>query len=187
MTIQPITNDRNNPPTCPACDGPTALRRGSHGEFWGCKRYPTCKGAVDFGGDFDEAVRWSIKIGRRIIPYNPTAPIPTYADIKPDKPLTPAAKRFEEEIAKSRQNQQTPIVQRLGNGWDEELAKEEEITFVIQVNGKLRDRITVPASIEEKEAVELAMTRERVKPHLKDKKINNVIYVPGRLVNIVVG
>jgi len=45
----------------------------------------------------------------------------------------------------------------------------------------------VPASIEEKEAEELALARERVKPYLKGKKINNMIYVPRRLVNIVVG
>jgi len=71
--------------------------------------------------------------------------------------------------------------------WDKKLAKEEEFIFVIQVNGKLRDKVTVPVSIEEKEAVELALSRERVKAYLKDKKINNVIYVPGRLVNIVAG
>ena len=41
--------------------------------------------------------------------------------------------------------------------WDEELAKEEEITLVVQVNGKLRDRITVPASITEAEARKLAL------------------------------
>jgi leucyl-tRNA synthetase len=70
--------------------------------------------------------------------------------------------------------------------WDEALAKEEEITLVVQVNGKLRDRISVPASIGEAEAKQLANDSERVKPHLQGKQIVTVIYVPGRLVNIVV-
>ena len=71
--------------------------------------------------------------------------------------------------------------------WDEELAKEEEVTLVIQVNGKLRDKVTVPVSITESEARELALGRERVKAYVQGNKIAKVIYVPQRLVNIVVG
>ena len=70
--------------------------------------------------------------------------------------------------------------------WDENLVVEEMITLVIQVNGKLRDRVTAPASIGESEARELALTSERVRAHTDGKKIKDVIYVPGRLVNIVV-
>jgi leucyl-tRNA synthetase len=70
--------------------------------------------------------------------------------------------------------------------WDEELAKEDEITLVVQVNGKLRDRPTVPASISEDEAKKMALASDKVQPFTKDKTIVNVIYVPGKLVNIVV-
>jgi leucyl-tRNA synthetase len=70
--------------------------------------------------------------------------------------------------------------------YDEELAKEEEITLVIQVNGKLRDKVLVPASINEVEAKELALGRERVKAYIDGKKLSNVIYVPRRVVNIVI-
>ena len=70
--------------------------------------------------------------------------------------------------------------------YDKELAKEEEITLVIQVNGKLRDKVLVPASISEAEAKELALSRERVKAYIDDKKLTRVIYVPKRVVNIVV-
>ena len=70
--------------------------------------------------------------------------------------------------------------------WDEALTKDEEITLIVQVNGKLRDRIMASASITETEARELALQRERVKPYLADKQIANIIYVPGRLINIVV-
>ena len=70
--------------------------------------------------------------------------------------------------------------------YDEELVKEEEITLVIQVNGKLRDKVLVPASISEVEAKELALGRERVKAYIDGKKLTRVIYVPNRVVNIVV-
>jgi leucyl-tRNA synthetase len=70
--------------------------------------------------------------------------------------------------------------------YDHELAKEEEITLVIQVNGKLRDKLLVPATISEAEAKELALSRERVKAYIDGKKLTRVIYVPKRVVNIVV-
>ena len=70
--------------------------------------------------------------------------------------------------------------------WDAALAKEEEITLVVQVNGKLRDRISVPVSITEDEAKKLATESDKIKAHVQGKRVVNVIYVPGRLVNIVV-
>jgi leucyl-tRNA synthetase len=69
--------------------------------------------------------------------------------------------------------------------WDEELAAEEEFTLVIQVNGKLRDKVTVPVSITEEQARQLALSRERVQAQLNDREIKKLIYVPGRLVNVV--
>ena len=58
--------------------------------------------------------------------------------------------------------------------------------MLIQDNGKLRDLIIVPASITEAEARQLAVERQRVKAYLEGKKIINTIYVPRRLVNLVV-
>ena len=72
-------------------------------------------------------------------------------------------------------------------GYDESLIKTEEITLVIQVNGKLRDRIEAPADITEETAKELALSSEKVRPHVEGKEIRKAIYVPGRLVNVVVG
>jgi len=68
---------------------------------------------------------------------------------------------------------------------DEEAAVEEEITLVVQVNGKLRDRILVPVSIQADEAKEKALQSEAVQKLLAGKNPRQVIYVPGRLVNIV--
>jgi leucyl-tRNA synthetase len=70
--------------------------------------------------------------------------------------------------------------------WDEALAKDEEVTLVVQVNGKLRDRIAVSVSITEAEARQLALESPRVKAHLEGREIVKAIYVPGRLINLVV-
>jgi leucyl-tRNA synthetase len=58
---------------------------------------------------------------------------------------------------------------------------------IIQINGKLRDKLLVPASISEDEVKQLALKRERVKAYTKDKRISGVVYVPRRVVNIVLG
>ena len=57
---------------------------------------------------------------------------------------------------------------------------------MVQVNGKLRGRVIVPASTTEVEAKQIAAESTRVQPHLKGKEVVKEIYVPGRLVNFVV-
>jgi leucyl-tRNA synthetase len=69
--------------------------------------------------------------------------------------------------------------------WDEALAAEEVVTLVIQVNGKTRARIEALAAIGEETAKEAALANESVQRHVGDKEIRQVIYVPGRLVNVV--
>jgi leucyl-tRNA synthetase len=71
--------------------------------------------------------------------------------------------------------------------WDPGLTAEDMITLVVQVNGRLRDRMEVPASITEEEARKLVMTSPKVKAYTEDKTVKSLIYVPGRLVNVVVG
>ena len=70
--------------------------------------------------------------------------------------------------------------------WDESLIATEEITLVVQVNGKLRDRIGAPADITEDAARELALQSARVRPHVEGRELRKSVYVPGRLVNLVV-
>jgi leucyl-tRNA synthetase len=69
---------------------------------------------------------------------------------------------------------------------DEAAAKEDEITLIVQVNGKVRDRIQVSASIKEGESKNAALASEAVQKYLQGKEPRKVILVPGRLVNIVV-
>ncbi len=69
---------------------------------------------------------------------------------------------------------------------DEKATAAEEMTLVVQVNGKLRDRITVAVDISEEEAKQMALNSEIVKRNLAGKQPRQVIYVRGRLVNIVI-
>ncbi|MGQ9523597.1 MAG: leucine--tRNA ligase [Armatimonadota bacterium] len=71
--------------------------------------------------------------------------------------------------------------------FDPEAARAEEIEIVVQVNGKVRDRLTVPADTSEKDLEHLALASDRVKALLDGKQVRKVIVVPGRLVNVVIG
>ncbi|MFC1941078.1 leucine--tRNA ligase [Chloroflexota bacterium] len=99
--------------------------------------------------------------------------------------LAPTAPHLAEELWQQTGNEYS-IHNQSWPQWDEALAKEEEITLVIQVNGKLRDRITVPVSITEVEAKQKVLASQRVMAHLVGKQRINAIYVPGKLINIVV-
>lgn len=68
---------------------------------------------------------------------------------------------------------------------DEEAAKDEMITLIVQVNGKLRDRILVEPGISDEDAQRLALASDTVQQSLEGRPIRKVIVVPGRLVNIV--
>ncbi|HOZ38133.1 MAG TPA: leucine--tRNA ligase [Anaerolineaceae bacterium] len=68
---------------------------------------------------------------------------------------------------------------------DEEAAKDEMITLIVQVNGKLRDRILVEPGISDDDAKQLALASDGVQQSLEGRPIRKVIVVPGRLVNIV--
>jgi leucyl-tRNA synthetase len=70
--------------------------------------------------------------------------------------------------------------------WDEAVAAEEMITLVVQVNGKVRDRVEVPVGVDEAMARSLALVTDGAKRHTTGKQVVKVIVVPGRLVNIVV-
>ena len=70
--------------------------------------------------------------------------------------------------------------------YDEALTVEAVDEVVVQVNGRVRDRLMLPKGTSEDDARALALASERVQEHVGDKTPTRVIYVPGRLVNIVV-
>ena len=100
--------------------------------------------------------------------------------------LAPIAPHISEEMWE-RTGHEYSIHQQLFPQWDDSLAADETITLVVQVNGKVRDRIEAPADIDEPTARELALASEKVQPYTAGKVVNKAIYVPGRLVNVVVG
>ena len=70
--------------------------------------------------------------------------------------------------------------------YDPALAKEEQIEIAIQVNGKVRSRITIPADATEDQVRELALAEEKIKSAIAGKEIIKMLVVSGRLVNVVV-
>jgi leucyl-tRNA synthetase len=70
--------------------------------------------------------------------------------------------------------------------FDEELAKDDFVELVIQVNGKVRDRVTLPADASEESAKESARRTEKIAAALEGVQVVREIYVPGRLMNFVV-
>ena len=71
--------------------------------------------------------------------------------------------------------------------WDPELAREETATLVIQVNGKVRDRVEVSADITSEQATELALSSDKIQSWIDGQEVERVISRPPSLVNVVVG
>ncbi|MGI8927103.1 MAG: leucine--tRNA ligase [Tepidiformaceae bacterium] len=69
--------------------------------------------------------------------------------------------------------------------FDPELARDDEIEVVVQVNGRVRDRLVLPPGAGEEEARAAAMASARIREWLDGKEPRRVIYVPGKLLNIV--
>jgi len=68
---------------------------------------------------------------------------------------------------------------------DEDLLEEDIINIAIQVNGKLRSEIKVDSNSKEEDIKDMALNEEKILKHIQDQKVRKVIYVSGRLVNIV--
>jgi leucyl-tRNA synthetase len=97
--------------------------------------------------------------------------------------LNPACPHITEELW-SMLGHQEPLCFTKWPEANAELAKADELTLVVQVDGKLRARLTVPADIAEADALSQAQANPEVLPWLTGRKIAKAIYVPGRLVNI---
>jgi leucyl-tRNA synthetase len=98
--------------------------------------------------------------------------------------LAPVCPHIAEELW-ARNGKRYSIHQQSWPVADEKAAIEDEITLVVQVNGKLRDRITVPAGISETDAKARGLASEAVAKALDGKQPKQVIFVKGKLVNIV--
>lgn len=71
--------------------------------------------------------------------------------------------------------------------WSEEALKRDVVTVVVQVNGKLRGKVEVPAGSSREELEKAALAERSIQNHIAGKTVRKVIVVPGKLVNIVAG
>jgi len=99
--------------------------------------------------------------------------------------LAPFAPHLCEELWE-KLGQKNSIHLEIWPSFDEKLAKDDQIELVVQVNGKLRDTVKVAADISKEDALDLAKKSEKVQKWLKGGKIKKEIFVPGKLVNLVV-
>lgn len=101
------------------------------------------------------------------------------------KILAPFAPHMAEEIWEALGNEPS-VTEQEWPSYDESLLVEDEIELVVQINGKVRDKITVSADISEDDAKAQALASEKVQKWLDGAEPKKVIYVKGKLVSIVV-
>jgi leucyl-tRNA synthetase len=111
-------------------------------------------------------------------------PVPREAAETFLKLLAPIAPFIAEELW-HRYGNEVSIHQEAWPSYDETLARAEQVTMVVQVNGKVRDRIEVSPEVSREQMQELALSSERVLAHLNGGEPKKVIAVPPKLVNIV--
>ncbi|MFH2104609.1 MAG: class I tRNA ligase family protein, partial [Parcubacteria group bacterium] len=99
--------------------------------------------------------------------------------------LAPFAPHIAEELWEKLGHSDS-IFQEKWPDYDSKLIKEDTIELVIQINGKVRDKVSAKAGISEEEALKLAQSSEKVKRHLGDSEIKKVIFVPDKLLSLVV-
>ena len=99
--------------------------------------------------------------------------------------LSPFAPHLAEELWNRLGNEDT-LAYEPWPVWKEEFLQEETIEIPVQVNGRLRGRIRVPSAAAESEIIAAALECAEVQPHLAGKEIKKKIYIPQRMVNLVV-
>ena len=99
--------------------------------------------------------------------------------------LAPIAPHITEELWEKIKPGCGSIHQQAWPEYDESMIVEDMVTLVIQVNGKVRDRLEMPAGTSKEEAEQSALAAPKVQSYLEGKQIQKVIVVPDRLVNIV--
>ncbi len=99
--------------------------------------------------------------------------------------LAPIAPHITEELW-ARRGQAYSIHQQPWPVWDEAVAKEDTITLVVQVNGRVRDKLDVAAGLDDEAVKQIALSSDKAQGWLEGKQPRKVIVVRGKLVNIVV-
>ena len=99
--------------------------------------------------------------------------------------LSPIVPGFADELWRAL-GRPGPVHEQPWPAWDETLAAEQTVTIVVQVNGRTRERVEVPAGIGEQQLHALALACPAVQERLNGRPPLRVVVVPGRLVNVVI-
>jgi leucyl-tRNA synthetase len=102
------------------------------------------------------------------------------------KMLAPVAPHIAEELWTNQLGKPYSIHQQRWPEFDAEAAKEDEIELPVQINGKVRDRVTVPADASEDDIKSAALASQIVQKYLDGQQPKKVIVANGRLVSIVI-
>ena len=99
--------------------------------------------------------------------------------------LAPFAPHLSEELWGKISNEYSVHSQNFPK-WNPEFVKEDTFNLVIQINGKVRDKVLADAAIDENQAKEIALSRENISKYVDGKSIKRCIYISKKLINIVV-
>ena len=100
--------------------------------------------------------------------------------------LNPFAPHVTEEVWSEMKLGEGMVTEQPWPKYDESKCKDDVIEIVVQVNGKVRTRLSVAADIQKDDAIALAKAEDRIAAEINGKNVVKEIYVPGKLVNIVV-
>jgi leucyl-tRNA synthetase len=71
--------------------------------------------------------------------------------------------------------------------WDEALCQEDTVEIAVQVNGRVRGRVVLPYTASAEAARRAALGADGVAPHVAGRTVSKFVYVPGKIINVVVG
>jgi leucyl-tRNA synthetase len=140
-------------------------------------------------GDDIEAMRFNTAVSAMMILTNHLQGIPHPPREAIEKLvlcLSPFAPHLAEELWEALGHPPS-IADQPWPSFDPALCIDAEVEIAVQVNGKVRGRITIARDADKSVASEHALADPAVTPHLAGKHVKNVVYVPGRIVNIIVG
>ena len=100
--------------------------------------------------------------------------------------LNPFAPHVTEEVWSEMKLGEGMVTEQIWPKYDESKCKDDVIEIVVQVNGKVRTRLSVAADIQKDDAIALSKAEDRIAAEINGKNVVKEIYVPGKLVNIVV-
>ena len=100
--------------------------------------------------------------------------------------LNPFAPHVTEEVWSEMKLGEGMVTEQIWPKYDESKCKDDVIEIVVQVNGKVRARLCVAADIQKDDAIALAKAEDRIAAEINGKNVVKEIYVPGKLVNIVI-